>query len=153
MLRVAATRKWRTRRKDEEKRKKETLRRIKRTLRAAKQAELGVGAGDTIVSQIWLRSNACHMVCMTICTVYTVRDDLHLPGKRLFLLHRKRVRAELIFDISKANIRAAMRPPLSLHMQLTEDAGLESRGCAALHGIYCVQAPRTMHSWVNMAPF
>ena len=42
------------------------------------------------------------------------------------------------FHISKAKIRAAMRPPLSLHMQLTEDAGLESRGCAALHGTYYV---------------
>ena len=65
---------------------------------------------------------------------------------------RKR-RTHTLFHISKAKIRAAMRPPLSLHMQLTEDAGLESGGCAALHGTYCVQAPRTMHSWVNMAPF
>ena len=75
---------------------------------------------------------------MNICTMYTIRNCLYLPGKRPYMLHRKRVRAEMIFHISKAKIRAAMRPPLSLHMQLTEDAGLESRGCAALHGTYYV---------------
>ena len=95
------------------------------------------------LESIWLRSNAFHNVCMNICTMYTIRNCLYLPGKRPYMLHRKRVRAEMIFHISKAKIRAAMRPPLSLHMQLTEDAGLESGGCAALHGTYCVQAPRT----------
>ena len=93
---------------------------------------------DAVLSQIWLRSDAFRNVCMNICTMYTIRNCLYLPGKRPYMLHRKRVRAEMIFHISKAKIRAAMRPPLSLHMQLTEDAGLESRGCAALHGTYYV---------------
>ena len=48
------------------------------------------------LESIWLRSNAFHNVCMNICTMYTIRNCLYLPRKRPYMLHRKRVRAEII---------------------------------------------------------